>query len=158
MRSLLYVALAITVLVSSDAVAATAESNQHLMKTATDFVAPEGIQESRKRFLRANHNEKDELESLIAADEERDKFSGLQMMAKELKMRRSSQKQLAAAVKKMKAKPKGPPAGLNSVTDTKFAQLARANKTPKQALAIGKIKKTEVEAYQKFFLNSLFNR
>ncbi|POM81551.1 Secreted RxLR effector peptide protein [Phytophthora palmivora] len=149
MRCLLYVVLAIVVQASSHVNAVTNEGHPST-KTTTNFVTSDTI-ESRKRYLRV-FREDDDGTPRLEGEEER-MPSGLEKIAKELKVRKQNLKKLAAAEKalennqglasvskRMAATSHKAPEGLSSVEYERFMSLYKSNKTPGQAKNQGLLK------------------
>ncbi|OWZ00375.1 RxLR effector protein, partial [Phytophthora megakarya] len=82
MRGVFYVAFAMAILTCNNAVATN--EVELSSKSTPEFLEDDGL-ESRKRFLRVNAEQDDDLASLGQASEERAKVSGLKKIAKELR-------------------------------------------------------------------------
>ncbi|OWZ21024.1 RxLR effector protein [Phytophthora megakarya] len=101
MRGVLYVAFAMAILTCNNAVATN--EVELSSKSTPEFLEDDGL-ESRKRFLRVNAEQDDDLASLGQASEERAKVSGLKKIAKELRLRRQGRNKLTATAQIAKAK------------------------------------------------------
>ncbi|OWZ11705.1 RxLR effector protein [Phytophthora megakarya] len=101
MRGVFYVVLALAILTCNNAVAT---NEVELSSESTpEFLEDAGV-ESRKRFLRVNQEQDDDLTSLGQASEERAKVSGLKKIAKELRLRRQGGNKLTVTAQIVKAK------------------------------------------------------
>lgn len=159
MRSVFFVALAIAVLVRSDAVPATAESDQVELssKTAPDSPLVQAYtsdsvltKESSRRFLRIRDAGDDDLTSMFAAHEERARITIPSKALKKLTAKNTELKSLAAIAKKANAKIPLPKAG--SITFKKFTGWTDKGLPPGLVKSMGLAKsKTELASYTRFF-------
>nr|QMU24864.1 PaRXLR40 [Phytophthora agathidicida] len=150
MRSFIYVTLAVAALSAINAVATT---EVQLSSETSPLAALDSTPttESRQRFLRRDDDSDDDLDSFLAADEERTKLASELSKVTKLKLKpsTSSTKSLAVAAKKMK---ETVPVHAINLKDSKFSHWVQKGWAPDFLRKMGKIKNPkELAEYKQFY-------